>query len=153
MARNQTTSFSIARYILFFILGILGIGIGVWILTADRRIAYDTPAPTTTQMMGNIDTAIAERIARDPCARDVADAVARMWAYTPDNVPAPYKELAQNYANETLPVAIHGNCNDVQFECQSGDIRRNCDPCAVSTGRMFAQSRQIADWISEQCGE
>ncbi len=152
MARNQTTSFSIARYILFFILGLLGIGFGGWILTADRRAAYDTP-PSPTKTVANIDNAIADRIARDPCARDVADAVARMWAYTPDNVPTPYKEMAQEYANETLQVSVQGNCNDIQFKCHSGDVRRNCDPCAVTTGRLFAQSQQTADWIEEQCGK
>ena len=46
--KNETNSFSIARYILFLVLGLLCIGIGIWSLTSSLRRVNAPTADTVT---------------------------------------------------------------------------------------------------------
>ncbi len=56
--RNETTSFSISRYILFIILCLIAIVAGIWLLTASKQTTYDSApdAVMTVETVRNTPT-------------------------------------------------------------------------------------------------
>lgn len=140
MAYN-TNSFTIAHYILLFLVVALCIGIIAWIL-----ISANNSRPTN-----NIEPVV--RITNtDPCVKAARDSIAQMWAYTPGAVPEKYRLMAADYANEQITTRMRGTCNDTAFLCRPGQIRRDCDPCAMGTAIQMATEQHIADTIKENCG-
>lgn len=137
---NNTNSFTIAHYILLFLVVGLCIGIAAWIMISSRTA---TPKNNVEPVVHISNT--------DPCSRQTMNAIAQMWAYDPGMVPQKYWDMAAEYANEQIVTRIHGNCNSVNFTCRPGQIRRDCDPCAIGTGRQIAMDQHIADTIRQNC--
>lgn len=138
---NQTNSFSIAQYILLFFVVVLCIGIVAWTLVhTGRRVDSENKTPSVIHITNT-----------NPCVADITNKISQIWAYNPELVPQRYLDMATNYANEQITTRIHGSCNDVSFVCRPGQIRRNCDPCALSSARQIAMDQQIADIIHMEC--
>lgn len=140
---TQTTSFKIAQYILMFLVALLCIGIIIWIFTAGKADKNNNSGQSVDNVIRITNT--------DPCVQQVNNAISQLWAYNIDSVPEKYINIANNYVNEQITVHTSGVCNDVNFVCRPGQIRRDCDPCAIGSGRQFAMQQQINDEIEMQC--
>ena len=138
---TNTNSFTIAHYILLFLVVGLCISIIAWILISRNNT---TPANNVTQNIIHIrDT--------DPCVQRTRNTVAQMWAYDPRAVPQKYWTIATEYLNQTITTPTYGICQDVAFTCHVGQLRRDCDPCAVPSARAYAMDIHTADLIRENC--
>ena len=143
MAKNmeyQTSAFTIAHYILLFMVTVVCISIVAWLIIT-RYNTQRANSTNITYIMNN-----------DPCVRQTRDAVSRMWAYNQELIPTRYKTMGDTYANDAVLTRVTGYCNDVPFTCRAGQLRRTCDPCAVNAGRMRAMEMHIADMIRTNCG-
>ena len=138
----NTSAFSIAHYILLFLVVGLCIAIIAWIM-----IKNNNPTPEN-----NISTNVIHLRDTTPCVQRTRNMVKRMWAYDPKMVPDKYWTIAENYMNQTITTRTYGICQDIAFTCRPGQIRRDCDPCAVPSARDWAQSIHIADMIQQYCG-
>ena len=136
----QTTPFTIAHYILLFMVAVTCVSIVVWLIIARHNAAIQDGL-NITKIMNN-----------DPCVHQTRDAVTRMWAYNQELIPTRYKTIADTYANNAVLTRVTGYCNDVPFTCRAGQLRRTCDPCAVGAGRNIAMEIHIADMIRANCG-
>lgn len=136
----QTTPFTIAHYILLFMIVVVCASIVTWLIIA-RHNDTVTDSANITKIMND-----------DPCVQQTRNAVSRMWAYNQELIPARYKAIAETYANNAVLTRVHGYCNDVPFTCRAGQLRRTCDPCAVGAGRNIAMELHIADMIRTNCG-
>ena len=140
--KTNTNAFSIAHYILLFLVVGICIAIIAWVM-----ITNNNPNPTS-----NISTNVVHVKESNPCVQNTRDMVARMWAYDPQSVPQRYWDIAGNYMNQTITTRTYGICQDVAFTCRPGQIRRDCDPCAAPSARDWAQSIHTADMIQKNCG-
>lgn len=143
MAKNmeyQTSAFTVAHYILLFMVTVVCISVVTWLIL-ERHKTQRANSTNITYIMNN-----------DACVQQTRDAVSRMWAYNQELIPARYKTMADTYANNAVLTRVTGYCNDVAFTCRAGQLRRTCDPCAVSAGRMRAMETHIADMIRANCG-
>lgn len=136
----QTTSFTIAHYILLFMVIVTCASIVVWLIL-DR---YKTQQEHSTNMTNIINN--------DPCIAQTRDAISRMWAYNQELIPSRYKTMADTYANNAILTRTSGYCNGIPFTCRAGQLRRTCDPCALDTGRTIAMRYHIGDMIRANCG-
>lgn len=137
--KNQTNSYKIARYILLGAIILVCGGVIIWTMIGAHR---DMDA----------EEKVSRQVAKyTPCQQNVINAVSQVWAYSPQSVPQKYLDIADNYANETITVRTDGACNDIRFVCRVGQIRRDCDPCAVATGRQIAMQQQISDMMVASC--
>lgn len=142
MPRN-TNSFTIAQYILLFLVAALCIGIVAWtMISAHRQMQSDNAAA---------DVRVIHISNNDPCVQEITNTVSQMWAYNLAAVPQEYLNMVGEYANEQITTRTHGSCNDVAFVCRPGQLRRECDPCAIASGREIAINRQIEDMVQQQC--
>lgn len=140
---KQITSFKTTQYILLFFIVIICIWLAAWLIISNSRAKkLDADTINVIHITNN-----------DPCAQRVNNYVARLWAYTPENVPEKYLIMADEYANEKITTKIKGACNNIKFTCRAGQIRKDCDPCAVTSGRQFAMEQQISDIISQECNK
>lgn len=138
---TNTSAFSIAHYILFFLVVGICITVIAWVM-----IHNNNPHPTNnvSKNVTHIDDAT-------PCAQRVRDVIARMWLYEPQMVPQKYWDIAENFLNQTITRRTYGICQDVAYVCRPGQIRIDCDPCAVPNARKLAQSIHVADMIKKNC--
>ncbi|MBQ2017383.1 MAG: hypothetical protein II208_02550 [Alphaproteobacteria bacterium] len=139
--KQNTSAFTIAHYILLFLVSGLCISIIAWII-----ITRDNKKPTN-----NVSENIIHVKNTDPCVQRINDIVARMWAFNPDAVPEKYWKIATNYLNQPITTRTYGLCQDVAFICHAGQIRRDCDPCAVPAARTYAMDIHINDLIHANC--
>ena len=139
---TNTSAFSIAHYILLFLVVCVCITIIAWVM-----ISHSNPHPSN-----NITTPITHVKNTNPCVQRTINTVAQMWAYNPEMVPQRYWDMAEKYMNETITTRTYGICMDVAFTCHAGQIRRDCDPCAVPSARDYAQSMHTANMIQKNCG-
>ncbi len=137
----QTTSFRISRYILLILVIILCTGIIAWTLVSKRQ-NHQNNAP--------VDNVI--RITNtDPCVQDVTNKISQLWAYSPDDIPMKYLNMINEYINERITAKITGYCNDIKFTCKTGQLRKDCDPCALGSAKQFAMDQQIVDTVAQKC--
>ena len=147
MARNKTkfktniNSFTIAHYILLFLVVGLCIVVIAWIM-----IIRNGNSPHN-----NVSANIMHVHGKDPCVVRTIETVEKMWEYDPKSVPDRYWNMAMEYMNQTITAHFYGICQDVAFVCHPGQIRRDCDPCAVPSAREYAKQMQIADMIKTNC--
>ena len=143
MARHNpnTTPFTIAHYILLFLVTVICICIIAWVII--KR--------TNSDPRNNITPTITHISGHDSCTKRATNIVMKMWAYDPKSVPARYWQIATDYMNEKITARTYEICQDVAFTCRIGERRRDCDPCAVPSARAYAQSIQIADLIPQIC--
>ena len=139
--KTNTSAFSIAHYILLFLVVGLCIGVVAWVV-----IKNNNPNPTN-----NVSPGVIHVNNTDPCVRRVTDMIARMWAYDPNSVPQKYWDIATNYLNQTITTRTYGICQDVAFVCRVGQVRSDCDPCAVPSAREYARDIHVADMIKRNC--
>ncbi len=139
---TNTSAFSIAHYILLFLVVGLCIGVVAWVMIKNNNPVPENNVTPTVVYMKNTD----------PCVQRVQDLVARMWAYDPDMVPQKYWDIATDYLNQTITTRTYGVCQDVAFVCRVGQVRSDCDPCAVPSARDYARSIHVADMIKQNCG-
>ncbi len=111
-------------------------------------ISHNNPSPTN-----NITPPITHVKNTDPCVQRTINTVAQMWAYNPEMVPQRYWDMAADYMNQTITTRTYGICQDVAYTCHVGQIRRDCDPCAVPSARDYAQSMHTAEMIQKNCGK
>ncbi len=140
--KTNTSAFSIAHYILLFLVVGFSIALIAWVMIKNNN---SNPA-------NNVSTNVVHVKDTDPCVQRTRDLVARMWAYDPDMVPQKYWDIAENYLNQVITTRTYGICQDVAFTCRAGEIRIDCDPCAVPSARDWAQSIHMADLIKQNCG-
>lgn len=140
--KTNTNAFSIAHYILLFLVAGFSIAIIAWVM-----IKNNNPNPAN-----NVSANVIHIKDTDPCVQRTRDMVARMWAYDPGTVPEKYWEIAENYLYQVITTRTYGICQDVAFTCHVGQIRIDCDPCAVPSARDWAQSIHVADLIRKNCG-
>lgn len=136
----QTTPFTIAHYILLFMVVVTCASIVTWLIL-DRYKTQQYHRTNITYIMNN-----------DPCTGKTRDAVLRMWAYNQELIPPRYTTMADTYANNAVLKRVTGYCNGVPFTCRAGQLRRTCDPCAITAGRDIAMEYHIADMIRANCG-
>lgn len=137
----NTTSFTIAHYILLFLVTGLCIVVIAWIMISRHNNApQNNITPNITHVHGN-----------DPCVRRVIDTIDKMWEYDPKSIPDKYWNIALEYMNTPITTTTYGICQDVAFTCKPGQIRRECDPCAVPSAREYAKQMQIADMLETNC--
>ena len=150
---DEPTSYSIAHYILVFLLVCVGVVAVIWILVAiGYRLEKRAASGPVTIMAAEENVVTTDDInALSPCAKRVVNSVAQIWTYSPDDVPRKYWDMAYTYVNDTIPTRTEGSCNNVRFICNAGQRRRDCDPCAVSAGMSMAMDRHISDMISQNC--
>lgn len=144
----ETTSYSIAHYILMFLLVCICIVIVAWIMIAGR---YHTDTDTTGVILAETETVTDTARPVSPCAQQIINNVAQMWTYNPDQVPSYYWDVATKYVNGTVTERIDGVCDKVRYVCDAGQRRRDCNPCAVSTGITIAMDRHASDLIAKKC--
>lgn len=135
MNTKKLNTFTIAHYILLFCIGIVA-----WILTRSGKSVHE-----------NSDNVIRVTENISPCAQNIMNQVSQIWAYNPELIPAQYLDIANEYVNGRITEKTRGECNNVKFTCRVGDIRRDCDPCAVGTARQMAMERQISDMTAQYC--
>ena len=135
----QTSPFTIAHYILLFMVTVVCISIVTWLII-DR---YNNNAKT--------DVAVSYMLSADPCVVRTRDAIKKMWSYNQELIPVRYKTMAETYANNTVLSRVNGYCNDTAFTCRAGQLRRTCDPCAVEVGRRRAMELHILDSVRANC--
>ena len=141
--KTNTNSFTIAHYILLFLVIGLCICIVAWILIVRHN---NNPTNNVTPTITHINNA-------SPCVQRTINTVEKMWRYDPKSVPQKYWNIAIEYLNEPISARTYGLCQDVAFVCHTGQIRRECDPCAVPSARAIAKQQQIADMITMNCSE
>ena len=139
--KTNTNSFTIAHYILLFLVIGLCICIVAWIMISrHNKHPQNNITPTVIHISGT-----------SPCIKRTVDIVDKMWKYDPKQVPQKYWEIALEYLNVPITVHTYGICQDVAFVCTPGQTRRECDPCAVPSARTIAKQQQIADMIKLNC--
>ena len=137
----NTSAFTIAHYILFFLVVVLCITVAAWIMISRHNATPEN----------NVQANVLHLTNSSPCVRRSIDTVEKMWKYDPKSVPDKYWNIAMEYMNEQITARTYGLCQDVVFVCHTGQIRRDCDPCAVPSAREFAKQQQIADMIKMNC--
>ena len=139
--KTNTNTYTIAHYLLLFLVIGLCICIAAWIMiTRHNNNPINNVTPTITHISSTL-----------PCVKRTVDTVEQMWRYDPKSVPQKYWNIAIEYLNEPITARTYGLCQDVAFVCHTGQIRRECDPCAVPSARAFAKQQQIADMIKMNC--
>lgn len=135
------SAFSVAHYVLLFIVSTLCTISVVWVLVAAN----------------NRESAIHDHIkkadtnAEKSCERATADAIKLLWQDKPGDIPQKYIVMENNYANRIVPVRTTGTCNGKKFTCTMGAVRATCDPCAKNTAQKRAMFQHISDTIDELC--
>lgn len=143
MARKkefQTNSFTIAHYILLFMVTVTCASIIVWLVLQNHR----------EQVKKAMDIVYITN--NNPCVRHARDAVKQIWTYNQELIPTRYKIIVNKYVNEVMPARVKGYCGDEPFMCRMGQIRHVCDPCAKKTAREMAMTQHMADVIYANCG-
>ncbi len=136
MKKTQTNSFSIAHYILLFLVIVVGIWFIIWAIASIK----DADAGTKKQ-----------HVSPENCIEQVTQTVTQMWTDSPDMVPQKYITMMNDRANRIVDVRTRGNCNGITFICEMGAIRSECDPCAVTNARQMAIEQHTVDMIKENC--
>lgn len=143
MAKNfktDTSAVGIAHYILLFLVVVGCISLVAWTLIKNNNL----------NSSGNTTSVIHVKNSY-PCVQRARSTVAHMWEYDPNAVPQKYWDIAENYMNQVIPAQTYGICQDVAFVCNVGEIRQDCDPCAVPNARKLAQGIHVADIVKEYC--
>jgi len=135
----NTNSLTIAHYILLFLVTGLCIAIIAWVLIS-RNNSHPQNDVTLTHIKNS-----------DPCVQRTIETVKKLWEFNPRAVPQKYWDIAMNYMNQTITENTYGICQDVAFTCHRGQIRRDCDPCAVPSARTYAMAVHTADMIQSNC--
>ncbi len=139
--KQNTSAFTIAHYILLFLVTGLCISIIAWIMITRNN---NTPSNNISQNIIHVKNS-------DPCVQRVNEIVTQMWTLNPRAVPEKYWVIATNYLNQPFKSQTYGICEDIAFTCHAGQIRQDCDPCAVPAARAYAMKIHINDLISENC--
>lgn len=140
--KDKITTFTIAHYILLFLVACICITIIAYTVIRRTHHTMNTDTQITTTHISN--TACINRITRQ---------IQQIWEYDPKSVPEKYWNIAMQYLNTRIHQTTYGICQDVAYVCHPGQIRRDCDPCAVPSARAYAQSIHISDTIKSNCGK
>ena len=139
--KTNTNTFTIAHYILLFLVTGLCISILAWVMiTRHTTTTINKPSPSITHITQNT-----------PCVQRTIDTVKKLWEFNPRAIPQKYWEIAINYMNQPVSTTTYGICQDIAFTCRRGQVRYDCDPCAVPSARTYAQSIHIADLLKTNC--
>ena len=135
---DTPSAFSIAHYVLLFLVSTLCTISVVWVLIAanNRESALHDKINTTSTKT---------------CQRQAADSITHMWNTNQKQIPQQYILMETNYANRIVPVRTTGTCNGEKFICKMGDVRAMCDPCAKNSAKKRAMFQHISDVIDEMC--
>lgn len=137
----NTNSFTIAHYILLFLVSALCIAIIAWIMISRNN---SHPTNNVTSNITHINNSM-------PCVQRTTDTVKQLWEHNPRAIPQKYWEIAMEYMNQTVTQTTYGICQDVAYTCHRGQILRDCNPCAVPSARAYAQAIHTADMIQKNC--
>ena len=143
MARKkefQTSSFTIAHYILLFMVAVVCASVVTWLVLQNHR----------RNVVRQMDVAYIAN--NSPCVKHARDAVKQIWTYNQELIPTRYKIMVHKYVNEVVPVRIKGYCGDEPFMCRMGQVRNVCDPCVKKTAQEMAMTQHMADVIYANCG-
>jgi hypothetical protein len=137
---DSPSAFSIAHYVLLFIVATLCTVSVVWVLIAANNREAELH-----------DKQIIRQDKR--CQRNAADHITNLWQQRPHEIPPQYKSMEKNYANRVVEVRTTGTCNGERFTCQMGQTRSACDPCAVNSAQKRAMFQHISDAIDDVCNK
>lgn len=140
MNEDTPSAFSVAHYVLLFLVSTFCTVAVVWILIA----ANNREAALNDKFIHNPNTTKA-------CQRQTADTITDIWENRPNDIPKQYILIEKNYANRIVPVRTTGICNGQKFICRMGDIRSTCDPCAKNSAKKRAMFQHISDAIDKAC--
>lgn len=141
---NDTPSaFSVAHYVLLFLVSTLCTVAVVWVLIS----ANNREASINDKMLNR------QTQSSKTCQRTAADQITSMWEMRPHEIPKQYLLIEKNYANRIVPVKTTGVCNGQKFICKMGDVRSSCDPCAKNSARKRAMFQHISDTIDKTCAD
>lgn len=139
---EQTPSaFSVAHYVLLFLVSTICTVSVVWVLIAANNRESRLNDKFISQSSNS----------QKSCQRRTADNVVILWESNYANVPEKYKIIETNYANRIVPVRTTGTCNGTRFICEMGDLRYQCDPCAKKSAYKRAMFQHISDAIDQEC--
>lgn len=138
MADDTPSAFSVAHYVLLFLVSTLCTISVVWVLIAANNRESTLRDKIRTQTTKT-------------CQRDVADKITNMWEKEPHNIPKYYKNMEHNYANRIVEVRTTGTCNGEKFVCKMGAVRSSCDPCALNSAQKRALFQHVSDIIDQTC--
>ncbi|MBO5834064.1 MAG: hypothetical protein J6R22_03870 [Alphaproteobacteria bacterium] len=138
--KTNTNTFSIAHYILLFFVVTLCICIIAWVII----FRHNPDATTNITKSENISGAYS-------CPQKVKKMVTKMWQNDSNSIPKKYWRLAQDFLNAPVASTTFGVCQDIAYTCHAGQIRSDCDPCAVISARAYAQEIQTIDMIGNIC--
>lgn len=125
----KTNSFTIARYILLFLVCGAVFMFLVWLMTSPKHDRSDFAA----------------------CRAAVADTVNKIWHDNPTEIPPQYVQMVTDYADFIIEIPTSGRCNDSDFTCAPGMRRRDCNPCAAQIGAERAREQYINDMAARTC--
>lgn len=137
MKKIQTDSYTVAHYILLFLVIVVVVWFVIWAIRSTRgeAVAGETKTPA----------------ANTSCVQRTIDSVAQMWINDSDDIPSEYTDMVTQQANRIVNVKTRGNCNGVSFVCEMGVMRSSCDPCAVAVARQKAIDKHTADLVLKNC--
>ncbi len=143
MSKNkdfQTNPFTIAHYILLFMVTVVCISIVTWLIIDRYNKSHET------------NVSVSYMLSDEPCIVRTREAIKSMWHYNQELIPTRYKTMADTYANNAVLSRVNGYCNERPFTCRAGQLRRICDPCAIEVGRQRAMEQHILDSVRANCG-
>lgn len=136
MKKIQTDSYTIAHYVLLFLVIVVVVWFAIWAIRSTRgeAVAGDT-----------------KNAGAPSCVQQTIDSVAQMWINNSDKIPPEYTEMMTNHANRIVNVKTRGNCNGESFICEMGAVRSTCDPCAFAIARQMAIDKHTSDMVLKNC--
>lgn len=136
MKKIQTDSYTIAHYVLLFLVIVVVVWFAIWAIRSTRgeAVAGDT-----------------KNAGAPSCVQQTIDSVAQMWINNSDKIPPEYTEMMNNHANRIVNVKTRGNCNGESFICEMGAVRSTCDPCAFAIARQMAIDKHTSDMVLKNC--
>ncbi|MBQ0013377.1 MAG: hypothetical protein KBS86_02295 [Proteobacteria bacterium] len=135
MKKIQTDSYTIAHYVLLFLVIVVVIWFVIWAIRSTRGEAVAGETKTTNPS----------------CVQQTIDSVAQMWINDTDKIPQEYTDMMIKHANRVVKVKTRGNCNGQSFVCEMGAVRASCDPCAIAVARQMAIDKHTSDMVLKNC--
>lgn len=126
----RTNSFTIAKYILLFLVCGIVFMYGIWIITSPRR----------------------DKNNMEHCRESVVQTVNQIWNDNPTEIPPQYVQMVVDYADFVIEIPTSGRCRGADFTCVPGMRRRDCNPCAIDIGAERARDQYISDMQKQMCG-
>ena len=126
----RTNSFTIAKYILLFLVCGVVFMYGIWLITSPRGGKNKV----------------------EKCRESVVQTVDKIWHNNPTEIPPQYVQMMVDYVDFVIQIPTSGRCHGAEFTCTPGMRRRDCNPCAADIAAERARDQYISDMQKQLCG-